>query len=46
MTKNKEYEIFETLTKRLLGVPHSEIKAKLDEEKKAKEAKKKAKTQK
>jgi hypothetical protein len=40
MTKNKEYAAFRDLTRKLLSVPHSEIKAKLDAEKKAKVQKK------
>ena len=36
-----EYENFERLTRELLKVPHSEIKAKLDAEKEAKKAAKK-----
>ena len=35
-----EYQTFEDTVSRLLRVPHSEIKAKLDAEKKAKERKK------
>ncbi len=35
-----KYQNFENLTRQLVGVPHSEIKAKLDAEKKAKERKK------
>jgi hypothetical protein len=38
--KQKEYEAFSSLVGRLLRVPHSEIKAKLDAEKQAKEQKK------
>ena len=37
---SKEFERFSDLTKRILGVPHSEIKAKLDAEKAAKKRKK------
>jgi hypothetical protein len=44
MTKNKEYAAFSDLTRKLLSVPHSEIKAKLDAEKKAKAKKKARKT--
>ncbi|HEX9221731.1 MAG TPA: hypothetical protein VF860_00235 [Candidatus Acidoferrales bacterium] len=39
-TKSNEYANFENLTRQLVSVPHSEIKAKLDAEKKAKERKK------
>jgi len=40
MTKtSKEYERFVDLTEKLLSVPHSEIKAKMDAEKKAKKRK-------
>jgi hypothetical protein len=38
--KNEEYDRFENLTRQLVGVPHSEIKAKLDAEKAAKKRKK------
>jgi hypothetical protein len=41
MTKNKEYENFERAATELLKVPHDEIKAKLEAEKKAKKAKRK-----
>jgi hypothetical protein len=34
--KSKEYQRFEDTMKELIKVPHSEIKAKLDAEKKAK----------
>lgn len=37
---SKEFEKFSDLTSRLLKVPHSEIKAKLDAEKRAKKRKK------
>lgn len=40
MKKNEEYDRFTDLTERILSVPHSEIKAKLDAEKKAKKRKK------
>jgi hypothetical protein len=40
MKKNQEYERFSILARELLQVPHSEIKAKLDAEKKAKKRKK------
>jgi hypothetical protein len=38
--KINDYDRFENLTRQLVSVPHSEIKAKLDAEKKAKERKK------
>ncbi len=38
--KNLEYERFKDLVDRILKVPHSEIKAKLDAEKRAKKRKK------
>ena len=38
--KSNDYDRFENLTRRLVGVPHSEIKAKLDAEKAAKKQKK------
>jgi hypothetical protein len=38
MKKTNEYAKFENLTRRLVGVPHSEIKSKLDAEKKEKES--------
>jgi hypothetical protein len=37
--KNTEYKTFENLTRQLVAVPHGEVKAKLDAEKKAKERK-------
>jgi hypothetical protein len=40
MKKSSEYKNFENLTRQLVGVPHSEIKAKLDAEKAAKKRKK------
>lgn len=43
-TKNKEYASFVDLAERLISVPHSEVKAKLDTEKKAKAQKKARKT--
>jgi len=44
-TKNStEYDTFEHTMRELMKVPHSAIKAKLEEEKKAKAAKKKEKT--
>jgi hypothetical protein len=39
-----EYDKFESLTRELLKVPHSEIKAKLDAEKRAKKRKKSKKS--
>jgi hypothetical protein len=42
--KNREYETFVNLAERLISVPHSEVKAKLDAEKKAKAQKKARKT--
>jgi hypothetical protein len=41
---SKEYTNFERTMKELLKVPHSEIKAKLDAEKKGKAERKKRKT--
>jgi len=38
--KSSEYASFENLTRQLMSVPHSEIKAKLDAEKAAKKRKK------
>jgi hypothetical protein len=38
--KTNDYDRFENLTRQLVSVPHGEIKAKLDAEKKAKERKK------
>lgn len=40
MKKRSEYNSFQNLTDRLLGVPHDEIKAKLNAEKQAKKRKK------
>jgi hypothetical protein len=40
MKKNNEYAAFSDLTRKLMTVPHAEVKAKLDAEKKAKERKK------
>jgi hypothetical protein len=40
MKKSKEFENFDLAVRRVLSVPHGEIKAKLDAEKKAKAAKK------
>jgi len=39
-----EFDRFTSFMKRLVAVPHSEIKAKLDAEKKSKQRKKRAKT--
>lgn len=39
-TKSSEYETFEHTMRELLKVPHSLVKAKLDEEKAAKKTKK------
>lgn len=39
MKSNTEYDRFETFVKEILKVPHSEIKAKLDAEKRAKKRK-------
>jgi hypothetical protein len=41
--KNKEFENFDNTMKQLISVPHSEIKAKLDAEKREKDKKRKAK---
>jgi hypothetical protein len=41
---SEEFSKFTSFMKRLVAVPHSEIKAKLDAEKKAKQRKKRAKT--
>jgi hypothetical protein len=46
MKKSNEYKNFETTLSRLLNVPHSKVKAKLDAEKKAKEWKKAKKAKK
>ena len=40
MKAKTEYDRFEDLARSVLGVPHSEVKAKLDAEKKAKKRKK------
>ena len=40
MNKSREYKNFENLAQQVFSVPHSEIKAKLDEEKAAKKRKK------
>lgn len=42
--KRNEFENFDTLARKLMRVPHSEIKAKLDEEKAAKKRKKSKKS--
>jgi hypothetical protein len=42
--KPNEYSNFENLARQLVGVPHDEVKAKLDAEKKAKERKKSRKS--
>lgn len=39
-TKNPEYDSFNALAGKLLAVPHGEVKAKLDAEKRAKKRKK------
>jgi len=39
MTKNSEFDNFDRTMRELMKVPHSEIKAKLDEEKKSKKRK-------
>jgi hypothetical protein len=44
-TKANEYKTFENLARKVVSVPHSEIKAKLDAEKRAKERKKAKKTE-
>jgi len=44
MKKSSEFDNFEHMTRELLKVPHSEIKAKLDMEKKDKAERKKKKT--
>lgn len=36
MTKSEEFDNFNKLTRKLIQVPHSEVKAKLDEEKRIK----------
>jgi hypothetical protein len=43
MPEKTEYQKFEEMTRRLMSVPHSEIKAKLEEEKRSKAEKKKNK---
>ena len=44
MKKTQEYERFSNFVAKVLTVPHSEIKAKLDAEKKAKKRKKSRKS--
>ena len=44
MKPKSEYANFESMTRKLLKVPHSEIKAKLEEEKIAKKERKKERT--
>jgi hypothetical protein len=44
MKKTKEYDNFENLARRIISVPHSEVKAKLDAEKAAKKRKKSKKS--
>lgn len=44
MKKNSEYSNFDQTMRALIQVPHSEIKAKLDAEKKAKKRKKSRKS--
>lgn len=39
MKRTKEFENFDATMRKLMSVPHSEIKVKLDEEKAAKKAK-------
>lgn len=46
MKRNEEFENFDYAMRRLISVPHSEIKASLDAEKRAKEKKKKRKAKK
>ncbi len=42
--KDSEYDNFENLARRIISVPHSEVKAKLDAEKAAKKRKKSRKS--
>jgi len=42
--KKREFDKFDTLARRILSVPHSEIKAKLEAEKKTKTERRKGKT--
>jgi hypothetical protein len=44
MRKANEYDTFERTMRQLIKVPHSEIKAKLEEEKKAKAERKQKRT--
>ncbi len=44
MKKQSEYDKFVELTDKVIAVPHSEIKAKLDAEKRAKKRKKSRKS--
>jgi hypothetical protein len=44
MKKQKEFENFDNAMRELLKVPHSDIKTKLDEEKKTKKRKKSKKS--
>jgi hypothetical protein len=44
MKKTNEYDNFENLARRIINVPHSEVKAKLDAEKAAKKRKKSRKS--
>lgn len=46
MNKQSEFENFDKTMRELMKVPHSEIKAKLDEEKKAKAKKRQRKSSK
>jgi hypothetical protein len=43
-TKPNEYKAFENLAQKVVSVPHSEIKAKLDAEKKTRKRKKSKKS--
>ncbi len=43
MKKENEFDNFDRTMRKLVAVPHSEIKAKLDAEKRAKEKRRKAK---
>lgn len=44
MTQNTEFDNFDSTMRELIKVPHSEIKAKLDAEKKAKKRKRSKKS--
>jgi len=44
MKKNNEYAAFNDLAKKLISVPHSEVKAKLEAEERAKKRKKSKKS--